>query len=289
MRPAGFAAGTTLTVFSGADDRPVPAAIVRIAGQELRTDASGEIRFATAVDVGVMLSIDAEGFFQRRTRLRTLQDLHVGLWPRETPSIGVTEEYTRRLVYGSGGGPTVLPLRRLAPAITHVTLLPDAAVRAVPETMSDLRAAAARATAATGVSFGVDSRAPGAAVVEVQAPGNEPCGPNVRACIGLDYSGLEITGGRMSFAFEQKDLAYWGMDSILHELGHLFGLHHSGRRGDLMDVSTAARRDRADFTPAEYRSLRLLFQRRAGNLFPDDDAALQVQSRSRRRELIVCD
>jgi hypothetical protein len=168
-------------------------------------------------------------------------------------------------------------------------LLPDAAVRAVPETMSDLRAAAARATAATGVSFGVDSRAPGAAVVEVQAPGNEPCGPNVRACIGLDYSGLEITGGRMSFAFEQKDLAYWGMDSILHELGHLFGLHHSGRRGDLMDVSTAARRDRADFTPAEYRSLRLLFQRRAGNLFPDDDAALQVQSRSRRRELIVCD
>jgi len=115
-------------------------------------------------------------------------------------------------------------------------------------------------------------------------------GGTLRACIALDDSGQEIVGGRVRFAFEQKDLAYRGMDGILHELGHLLGLSHSGRRGDLMDVSTAARRDRADFTPAEHQSLRLLFQRQAGNLVPDDDAAaLSVQGRSRRSELIVCE
>ncbi len=89
--------------------------------------------------------------------------------------------------------------------------------------------------------------------------------------------------------YDSAALAYWGSwssehthaviiycseeyalrkSTVLHELGHTFGLRHSSTNTDLMCIR---RRVTQHFSPREKLLMKLTMQRRGGNRFPDND------------------
>lgn len=60
--------------------------------------------------------------------------------------------------------------------------------------------------------------------------------------------------------------------TVSHELGHTFGLFHSPDKGELMYAYYNGHGG-VDFSARESLEMRLMLQRPAGNVFPDDDRA----------------
>jgi hypothetical protein len=282
--PAPTVVAGTLTVVSGADGAPVAGAAIHTAdGGAWRSDAAG--RAAVEIAIGARTQIGASGFFTRNIRVQRLDDLAVVLWPSDDPSIGLTEDYTRKLVYTSWaaevGAPT-WPMGRLAQVITRVSVVPQASVRSIPGALDAVRHAADRMTAATGVAWIVRD-APEGATVTIEIDPTAPCG-NPRGCVFLQVRGYETTGAAMKFSGDYSELANPGM--YLHELGHVIGLEHSLRTRDLMMVGFYSGLD--DFTPAEKVVIHMMGHRRAGNLFPDDDPGVLTPAGATRTRRIDC-
>jgi hypothetical protein len=91
---------------------------------------------------------------------------------------------------------------------------------------------------------------------------------------------------RASVAFRSLDLV-GRVPLVLHELGHVFGLGHSGRASDIMWTG-AEIYSLHDFSAREQLAIGLMLQRVPGNRLPDDDrGTLTARTRALPRSSII--
>ena len=96
-------------------------------------------------------------------------------------------------------------------------------------------------------------------------PTHEACGRG-GIIATADHVPPGITSGTLRINYCRER---WALSRrvTLHELGHTFGLRHSKDEDDLMCPGSAPRA----FNPKEKLLMRLMLQRRPGNIFPDTD------------------
>lgn len=265
----GYPSGTVLRLVSGEDGTPVAGAVVRLAGREARADSEGAVTLTREAALGTSLRVDAAGFLTRRTLLRSADETTFALWPSESPT-GLDADYTEALVYTSaalGNTSDREALDRPGLDTPFVSVLPDDAIRSDGIALENLRAAAAELSAATGaIAYRLDA-APGSTPVTFAIdPEDETIvEDNLRAFTRCWLDRLVIT--RCEVVLRSLDVAR--SPTVLHELGHSFGLNHSPDAREIMGVRRLSSPSR--FSPRERLVMRLMLTRRPGNLFPDDD------------------
>jgi hypothetical protein len=302
VRTQDIGVGTVLTVVSGESKRLVAGATVVVAGRSYTTDGAGEVRLTEAVPRGSLVDVVAAGFLDRQTTIGSPESARFSLWPKTTAT-GLDEQTTAEIVYTAAASCcpadalAAQPLRRVAPTIGTFGLVlderyrGDGGVRAAIEEGASL---AGRATGARVVFVPGDTSA-GARIDITTGPY-----PDGRANVAafaerrLDAQGY-ITGGRVVFVIEEyltgQQSPRLVANIVAHELGHMLGLGHSSTPG-LMSVLGgtgthfayfAAHRD---FSSTEKLVLDLMYDRRSGTRFPDNDRQAAVSSI--RRDRIVC-
>jgi hypothetical protein len=110
-------------------------------------------------------------------------------------------------------------------------------------------------------------------------PADPLCGNRTLGLARLSYQGLEIVGGRLVYC----RLDYVSTTLVTHELGHSLGLNHSPYIEDVMHRFIVGR---TQFTRSESLSLSMLFERPAGNRYPDSDRGVAGAGSGSRT--IVC-
>ena len=107
----------------------------------------------------------------------------------------------------------------------------------------------------------------------------------------LDTRGAVITGATVEFADRQEISGGRGSDyrnTLLHEMGHVMGLSHSGSDRDVMTPGAGPGTKEGVYQPGEATALHMMYHhRQPGNLPPDRDAALGTMSSEVRRFVIV--
>ena len=274
-----------VTVISGQTGQSVVGAQVIVAGTAFVTDTTGQARLTTAPN-GATVDIIAPGFFDRQTTIRegSANLSRYTLWPRQ-PLPLFDEGYTRILVYTSsstGDAGASTPLERLAPSTTQIRIVLS------PQLQADSTALALHQfgadsmnTAVSGLfRYSVGPEVPGSLNVDTSV-GGELCGPRSGAYALLRVNGRsEITG--LSIVYCDIRFARDG-SFVLHEMGHTLGLGHSDLLSDVMSpIGTTE-----IFSDRELLLMKLMYQRPAGNTFPDNDRNTAGLSSPRVRT-IVC-
>jgi hypothetical protein len=284
--PSTPAAATALVVVSGETGDPIAGAAVTVDGRGHTSDAAGEVRLEQPARPGVMVDVVAAGFLDRQTTLRTGTS-RLSLWPRRSAT-GLDEHTTAELVYTPATqccpAETVAAaaLRRVHPTIANFTVVLDARYRGDDEVRAAFQEAVSLAGAASGarVVFTLADSGPGPRIDVTAGP--DPLNrPNTAAVAERQFDAQGyITGGRILFvaeAFLTGDRPHWQLVTIAaHELGHFLGLGHSSTPGVMSVVGGrgtnyaffAAHRD---FSPAEKLVVELMYDRRSGTRFPDND------------------
>ncbi len=293
----------TMTIVSGETHQPVEAAEVTIAGKSYKTDRQGQINLNETPSLGSNIEIAAPGFLDRKTLLRSPNDLgftqlsegHLfTLWP-ETSANGLHKSFTRELLYVKGGD--VYPLYRPDPRFKGAVIIPDNVVKRDQRTMQTVREAAAAMTEATGKPYIVGRQAKEGAKQPIHLV-YDPLHPNFRrsgwgnvvAFVDNEYDwGHIITSSTVVF----RVLEYARVSVTLHELGHTIGLSHTTTQRDVMSRYYYYADASEEFTPRERLVIQLMLQRRPGNTFPDNDrmASQKWSSHSHRRSghlIIAC-
>jgi hypothetical protein len=273
-------AGATLTFVSGDTQQPAAAARVSVGNVAYTTDGAGQITLGQPAEMGAHVSVEAAGFLKRETLIRNSVDTVLTLWPLED-TFGV---YTRTLVYGFVGP----PLQRFAPSTRRVSIVPNQEfLTADPDGLEAHEYVAERMTAATAgqIEFVVEEHPSGDVVVSSDLL-PDPCDTFSVACAERKRDGNYIVGGRIMIS----SLRTGGdrRNVILHEMGHIYGLLHSpsSAREDVMSVLPTAV---LDFSSSELRTMRMMLQRLAGTVFPDDDTHVGASiASSPSTESIVC-
>jgi len=298
-----IAAGTAVTVISGETKRPVVGARVVVAGRSYTTDGAGEVRLEAAVLRGSLVDVVAPGYFDRQTTLRDPGPARFALWPKASAT-GLDEQTTAELVYTQGAfccpanALANAPLRRVAPTIGSFDLVLDARYgdnSLVRDVIQEAASLAGRAAGARVVFNPADTS--GGSRIDITSGPDPENRPNVAAFTEwrLDAFGY-ITGGRIVFVLDDY---LRGRQSrrvlttiMTHELGHVLGLGHSSAPG-VMSVYQGVGTNYAffaaagDFSPAEKLVLDLMYDRRGGTRFPDNDRVAALTSGG-RLERIVC-
>ena len=96
-------------------------------------------------------------------------------------------------------------------------------------------------------------------------PANPGC-TGARGFSSVRLSAGEIQGGTIVYCVPDAPRA----STVVHELGHSFGLLHSPDRTDVMYFSFASGRSEV-FTLKEALAMRLMMDRPPGTRFPDND------------------
>jgi hypothetical protein len=301
--PDDITVGTVLTVLSGESKRPVAVARVVVAGRSYNTDGAGEVRLEAAVPRGSLVDVVAPGFLDRQTTVRVPGPARFSLWPKASAS-GLNEQTTAELVYTPGAfccpadALAAAPLRRVAPTIGSFDLVLDARYgdnASVRDAIQEAASLAGRAAGARVVFMPADTS--GGSRIDITTGPDPENRPNVAAFAErrLDALGY-ITGGRIVFVFDDylrgRQSRRVVTTIMAHELGHMLGLGHSSLPG-VMSVSQGVATNYAffaatgDFSPAEKLALDLMYDRRSGTRFPDNDRVAALTSAG-RRERIVC-
>ena len=275
-----------VTLVSGETGLPVAGARVSVSGQAYTSDPAGLVVLASA---SAELDIEATGYLERQTAVSSNR---LTLWPRLSPT-GLDEEATARIVYGCGaaGCTTGAEVLVRLPRGTAV-LVPSAEIQADPGAMQVLEEGARRLSEATlgNVAFELATAPrPDAVSVPVSVDLRDPVilAQGAGAVTRRELSGAsEIV--RASVAFRSLDLVR-RLPLVQHELGHVFGLAHSGRASDIMWTGPEIY-SLGDYSARERLAIGLMLQRVPGNRLPDDDrAALTARTTALPRiSVIAC-
>jgi hypothetical protein len=283
--PSALAAGTTLEIVAGETGQGIDGAVVTVASRSY-TSAAGRVTLAEAAPLRSELGIVAPDMLQRLTLLRDTTTRRFTLWPRTSPT-GIDEDFTRTLVYTPAD--VTGPLRRLARGVTRVVVVPSEELRADAAAMAAHQAAVERVTAATGgqVAYVLGDAVPASGpYVETRIGGSddEPClKPNTLAFSqNFIREDGEIVRGLVAYC----DPKAARNPVVGHELGHSFGLYHSPEKGELM-YRFFNGHGAVEFSARESLEMRLMLQRRAGNVFPDDDRAVSGAAAG-GSDVIIC-
>jgi len=287
--PNALAAGTSVSMVSGENQKPVAGARVILAGREYTSDAAGQVTLAEAVSFGSLVDVVVAGFLSRQTTLRSSGGTPFVLWPRATTS-GLDEDFTAQIVYtwatsdppAHGTTPLERPREGTTQAVVSLSqqILDDgAAHQAHAQAVDDLNA-----WLGSRMRYVLAGTPPASGVVFVARvdPADAECADGTRAYFLGDYNPRgEITGGEVVYC--SLDVARSA--TVSHELGHSVGLQHSYGRSELMTPFFSRSRN-TGFSAREGLVMNLLFERRAGNMFPDSDRA--VSGAAMRSRKIVC-
>jgi matrixin len=280
-------AGTVLSIVSGETGAPVAGASVTVAGRAYVANSGGQVVLAETAAENASVEVSSGAFLERQSLLRSPAATRFTLWPRSSPT-GIDEDYTATLVYTDVGGAVgtkgMAELTRLRGAFNQVFIIPSAAIQADATAMAAHQQAAAALTAATGsqIVYVVAAQRPATGIVfntEIN-PGDTNCTDRTLAFTSFTTRDSEIFGGRLTFCNVEASST-----TVMHELGHTFGLQHSRERTDVMYAFLLPDRP-ANYTPREVLTMNLMLQRRGGNLFPDNDRG--VTARSVRETVIRC-
>ena len=292
--PNGLPSGSTgsasaVTLVSGETGLPVAGARVLVSGQPYTSDPAGQVLLSGMSFASSELDIQATGYLERQTALSANSHL-LTLWPRLSPT-GLDEEATARIVYGCGatgcatgaevlirlprGTAVLVPSREIQADPGAMQALEDGARQLSENTLGKVTielATGPRAGAAS-VTVGVDLRDP---VIVAQGAG---------AVTRRELNGAsEIV--RASVAFRSLDLVR-RLPLVLHELGHVFGLAHSGRSSDIMWTGPEIY-SLDDYSARERLAMGLMLQRVPGNRLPDDDrGALTARTAALPRSSVI--
>jgi len=274
-----------LTFLSGETQMPVASAVVQVDGRRYMTDPEGRVTIESALHPYTPLDVEAPAFFLRRAHARTDR---FTLWPTWSPT-GLDEEYTARLVYNCAGGDSAGdPLMRVVTGPVFVTpasdLLADDAARSSHMDAVDLISAATRGA----VTFSVTAAAPagGIAVSTWVNPRDAAIVSMGAAAVTRRSLGHHGEVVEASIVFRSLTLAR-RLPLVLHELGHVFGLGHSPRSGDVM-WNGPELYETTDFSPRERLAIDLMLQRLPGNRFPDSEETVVYTAAARAETLAVC-
>jgi len=320
--PPAFPGGTVLSFVSGETNDPVGGATVSIGTATYTSSEAGTVTPREPVSRGAGITVLAAGFLDRKTLSRSAGETVFSLWPR-TSRTGLDEAWTQQLVYTPGAyccpatqqlGEMWMERARSGTVISLTvaagsTLQRDT-VRSAAQMAADLVSAANEGR----VIFQFSPAPTSGPKIDIEVATNV-CGtdPTPAACmaVDLDYAGY-ITGGRMVFPADPVQTAWWAQVTsrsyfpgeegyfeqlIAHELGHALGLQHSlasvsdGRLGLMaldsqFSYSLSYFSSFRDFAPAEKLAMKLMYQRRAGNRFPDDETG--VSASTMPPSVIVC-
>lgn len=264
---------TSLSIVSAETGVGISGAAAVIGGQSGRSDAQGLVAVPGGAGPGVFVDLIAPGFIDRQTNLRAgASAARLSLWPRTSPT-GLDENLTAFLVYTSTaeGSPIgALPMRRHRPGTTLVSMVLSEGLLADPGALANHLFAADVLTAAVAgkVAYRVTPQAvAGSTIVNISyEPENAGCGDRTRAFTTIRLSGGEITSGTIVYCVPDSPRS----PTVIHELGHTFGLLHSPNRTDLMYSTFVS--DRSDvLTARETLAMRLMLERSGGTRFPDND------------------
>jgi hypothetical protein len=281
--------GATLTVVSAETDQPVAGASVTIDGQAHTADAQGRVALASTPPSGVFIDVVAAGFLDRQTLFRNGRT-RLGLWPRTSPT-GLDEDTTRHLVYTEASDDAApvgeSALQRLRSGTTFVAVVAAPEILNDPQARQFLEDAAGQAGVATegAIVYEVTGTHPssGAFVTVRVDTGDALCDGSTRGYFRGRFIGDEITDGEVVFCSQSVARS----PTASHELGHSLGLQHSASPSDLMfDVFVRGRA--TTLTPREALAVRLMYDRPAGNRFPDNDRSISTSSRSPRTRVVIC-
>jgi matrixin len=265
--PDSIAAGSVLQVISGETSEPIDGATVIIEGKSY-TSAGGRITLPERVPLRSEVGVVAPGMLERHTLVRDPAMTALALWPASSAT-GMNEGYTQAIVYSHPEGPT--PLRRLPKGTSRVVVIPSPELRAQERALAAHQAAVDRVTAASGGQvvyvLGDQKPASGPYVETRMDAGDETCAESrVLAYASTWTIGGEIVRSLIVFC----DPSAARSSIVSHEMGHTFGLFHSPDKGELMYAYYNGHGG-VDFSPRESLEMRLMLQRPAGNVFPDDD------------------
>lgn len=255
---------TVLTITAGDTGGAVAGATVVAGMANLTTNAQGQV--AVTGTIGTALAITASGFLDRLTKLESVGSASLTLWPRTTAN-GLTEATTLAIVYDNN-----------KQAMTRwgsgsVALVPSAQIAADPQSMSALVGAASRITNATHghMTVTVDPNATTGAIIQAVI---DPSRSLFGAAAYVNTKNHAATGGLIAYA-GLSAVREEGID--LHELSHFYGFVESP---DTIDIAGPGPGLRTDFSARELTLLDLMWQRRPGNAWPDNDQGVSTTGAS---------
>jgi hypothetical protein len=285
-RNSGWAAGTVLTIVSAETGSPVAGARLSVAGTPLVTDAAGHATIATAAAEGATLDVIGDAYLSRQTTVKAAVT-QIDLWPDDAELPG---NYTQRLVYGeltADDRPLIVPLHRLPPNVRRVVLAPSDDIKGQPLALVALREAADRFNVAVRgrVVFALDGTGDMTVPVRI-SPHETACfDDRARLFARTWLQDHEVTRAELLFC---SDALIEIPAPIAHEIGHIYGLHHSIDYHDLMTPTSSSRflgryasssARYGTFSEREAAVMGLIATRRGGNAWPDNDRAAATSSR----------
>ncbi len=269
---ASFPPGTTFSVVSGETGVPIAGARFVVGGEDLLSNDNGEVttnreaRFSSPVD------IVAAGYLDRNTTFKQ-DELRYTLWPKTSPS-GLSEHTTAELIYTTSDADAdpitgQEPLRRWTETLSQIDVVFGEGFDRTNKQQIDTQVEAVaefNGVLPEGVSyapprFGSVANRP---YVELRIK------PDYLTCVNYNFGAVanlrsgEYTSALITYCSQRAALR---KSTVLHELGHTAGLRHSSSERDIMHRSSQA----PSFHAREGLLLLLMYQRRGGNLFPDND------------------